>query len=169
MFEKLKIFFSKSVKTSKEVDTTMNELKNTVEKFICKYEGNTNECSLIKELKSKQAMKKTIEDCIKSYDNHSNTNVENIWRFLATLEKNGFRMNSDAHSYNSSDINEMFIHEGTYRLEHALNYFSLTDIDNIANELKALKQNTIIVREKKAVLKALEDDIADIKNKLGIE
>lgn len=175
MFEKIKELFNKSTKEAKKLDTAMKELKSVHEQSICEFESNTNDCSLVQQLKEKQTMKRIVDADIKAYNNHSNATIQKFWHFLITLEKNGFKMNSNSNSYRmfpvqeKSDIRDIFIIEGTYRLERVLDSFTLDDINDIFNELMALKQKTIVIEEKQAVSKALVKDIDDIKTKLGIE
>lgn len=174
MFEKIKELFNKPIKEANELDTAMKELKNVSEQSICEFESNTNDCSLVQQLKEKQAIKRIVDADIKAYNTHNYSSVQKFRHFLLALEENGFRMNNvyvtkQFDALKNSEINNMFLREGTRRLEYVLDSFSLDDIDNIANELKALKQKIIIVEEKKATSNVLANDIANIKAKLGID
>ena len=170
MFNKIKSWIANCIKTSNELDKSTNELNNVSEQNICKFESDTSDCSLIQELKSKQEIKKIVDDDIKEYDSHGNDNIQKFLNFLITMENSGFRMNVSSRIWSDvSDIRDMFNREGTFRLEVVLDSFSLDDIDDIANEIKALKQKMIIVKEKRAYSNALAKDISDIKVKLGID
>ena len=54
-------------------------------------------------------------------------------------------------------------------LGHTINEYSAADIWRITEELKTYRNKEEIICEKQRALKAVEDDIANIKFKLGIE
>ena len=58
MFDKIRNWII-NIKRADELDTTISELSS--EKNICKFESDTSDCSLVQELKSKQAMKKIVD------------------------------------------------------------------------------------------------------------
>ena len=157
----------------------INLLKNIFKKVqksdsasqgICKYESATNDCSLIQQLKEKQAEARVIESEIKSYDKDDLSIISHVIDFLRTLEQYGFRMNDFKAFGYSEDVDRMFVHYNEVSiLERALYNMSTSDIDSIANELKSLKQKTVTLEEKNSALEAVNKDIANIKTRLGIE
>ena len=145
-----------------------NWLKNLAKKqTTCIYESDTNDCSLIQQLKEKQEIKKVIKNDIESYIKYDPSTVSYIRKFLLALEKQGFLM---GFHYGDSKIDSTFNGlNGVKKVAGALDDISIDDIDNMINELKNLKQRVVTLSEKISALKAIDDDIINIKRKLEIE
>lgn len=171
-FNWLDNWLKQTIKDAQEIDKAIKAEDNNLEQnvCVCKYESNTSDCSLVQQLKEKQANKKAVDNDIKSYEKYDLSIVQYVRKFLTTLEEHNFCMDKHYRFSGEGAVDFMFNNFcGVGRLEEALYYISNDDIDNMAKELKSLKQRTIIINELKSVSKALENDIADIKEKLGIE
>lgn len=176
-------WFKKCIKEALEIDKTMNKIYYGKTENICRYESNTNDCDLVQQLKEKQSALRIIEKDIKTYREYNLSIVQYTKSFLKSLESCGFKMDRYygespymfcASSYREenkhSAVDDMFeSFYGVQILETALYDISLKDIDNVYNELKAIKQRYMILEEKEIAAKALRQDIKNIKTKLGIE
>ena len=126
----------------------------------CAYENNEH-CSLVIQLHNKQELKKEIKSQIDHLNKDGRESLSYFIKFLREAEKNGFRMHpmdDCARSYYNIS-----------RLEYTINEHSSADIWRITEELKTYRNKADIISEKQRALKAVEDDISDIKSKLGIE
>lgn len=142
---------------NKNIDDSESHLENVLE-YQC------NDCNLVQILKDKQAVRKEIYKDIESYNNKKNiASMPNTIKLCISMEKHGFIMDKYLSPTKKNYKDNITI------LEEVLKLFSFDDIDNVAKELKGLKQRGIIINEKKMELDALDQDIVDIKMKLGIE
>lgn len=170
-------WFKKCIKEAQKLDKAINE---TYRGNACKHESDTNDCNLVQQLKEKQSALRIIENDIKAYSEYDLSIVQHTKSFLKSLESCGFKMDKYygespyvfcASSCNKcSAVDNMFKgFYGVQRLEKALCDVSLEEIDNVYNELKAIKQKRMVLEEKEAAAKAIRQDIVNIKMKLGIE
>lgn len=162
-------FIKRCIKESQELDNVVKGVQNA-----CQYESSTSDCNLVQQLKEKQAAKKVIDDEIKAYEQYDLSIVYYVKKFFKILEQCGFQMDKTHHysgRYNTDGyVDFMFSNYfGISILDKALYYMSEYDIDNFSNELKAFKQRSMIIEERKTISNTLAKDIADIKTKLGIE
>ena len=171
-------WFKKCIKESQKLDKAMNNIYRGKIENVCRHESDTNDCNLVQQLKEKQSALRTIENDIKAYSTYDLSIVQQTKSFLQSLESCGLKMDKyyrqslywfDKEKDDCGAVGYMFEHYGAPIIEKALYDFSLEDIDNIFNELKSLKQKTMILEEKEAAASALRQDIANIKMKLGIE
>lgn len=153
-------------------------------KRVCDFESSTNDCSLVQQLKDKQAKKREIDASIKSYDDHSGVNVEKFLALLLRMEEGGFQMgwvsshypswtlghetlsDENKRSWIARSFNDLF---GVCRLETILDEMSNEDVIAIGEELKALKRRADIVCDLRRQSDSLSVEIATIKIQLGIE
>lgn len=169
-------WIKRCIKEAQKLDNAMNE---TYRGNACKHESDTNDCNLVQQLKEKQSALRIIENDIKAYSKYDLSIAQHTKSFLKSLESHGFKMDKYYKSllwsyYEEKDdcgaVYNMFKEGyGVQILERALCDVSFKDIDNIFNELKAIKQRCVILEEKEAAAKALRQDIKNIKTKLGIE
>ena len=132
---------------------------------ICKYESSTGDCSLIQQLKEKQAAKKKIDEDIKAYESNSPLIAQSIRKFFIALEKRGLEMD---HYYHRVD--KMFDHHyATCIVANALYDLSLEDVESLISEIQSIKQKAVVLEEKRLKSQVLGQNIADIKERLGIE
>lgn len=151
MFKRL---FKRNVKSNTE---------HTKETTIpCTCEGSNEHCDLVLQLREKQALRKEIEDKINAF-NKDDSELINLVTFLQALESKGFTMEKYGWNAYGYDERNMRI------LKHVIDEYSSANIFRITEELKSYKNNTYVVAEMERALKAVEDDIKDIKSKLGIE
>ena len=125
----------------------------------CVYGGNSEHCDLIVKLREYQSLRTEIKNQIDYLSKEGFESLNHFFGFLEKLETNGFRMNGDC-TRNCHN---------TCVLEHTINEYSSADMWRITEELKTYRNKKDIICEKQRALKAVEDDIANIKFKLGIE
>lgn len=127
----------------------------------CACKGNNENCDLVLSLREKQKLSKQIKDEIEFFNKDSQSTLNVIVDFLNTLDKCGYS------SYNS------VYHIKEYKMtivERAIDqYLSFDDIDNMVKKLSTYKTSMCMIAEKQKELKVVEDEIKDIKSKLGIE
>ena len=153
MFER---FFSKP----KEPDRPM----------ICQFESDNNDCSLIQQLKEKQAELKEVNLKIDQLSKHSGDVLCIFVKLFDALEDCGLEMNSYQIRYSTySSIRDELSRYGTIKIEKAIDCLSIEDIDDISNELKTLKERINNMENLKSQRAQLNNEITEIKNKLGIE
>ena len=152
MFKNL---FNKNTKSTEDI-------KEIVVPCYCDA-GNDN-CDLVLKLREKQALKKEIEDKINTF-NKDNSELINFFKFLKALDNKGFAMEKGLYGYDVYGYSK----RNMSILKYVIDECSSTDIFRITEELKTYKTNTYVIAEMKRTLKATEDDIKNIKSKLGIE
>ncbi len=157
MFKWLK----KCVEESQNFDTAMSKATQNT----CKHESDTGDCSLIQQLKEKQAIERMIKNDIKELEKDDISTIKCTYNLLHSLYHFLFYRIPCRENF------EMFCNNFAVvrMVESSLHDVSIKDIDNIANELKTLKQRTSILAEKRSALKVIQADINDIKSRLGIE
>lgn len=129
----------------------------------CACDGNNEHCDLILKLREKQLLRKEIKSKIDALNKDSHELIFNFIGLLKTLENKGFIMGDNTYKYTGySDRNACI-------LERVIDEYSSADIFRITEELRTYKNKTNILCEKQRALKAVEDDINNIKSKLGIE
>lgn len=132
---------------------------NTKEVVIpCACDRENEHCDLILKLREKQLLRKDIENKIDALNRDGNELL-----FNKTLENEGFIMDKD--TYKSIAYNE----RSAYILKYVIDKCSSADIFRITEELRTYRNKADIISEKQRALKAVEDDIKNIKSKLGIE
>lgn len=126
----------------------------------CACDGDNEHCDLIVKLRKYQDFKKEIKNQIDCLSSDSHKSLDYFVQFLRKLESNGFRMNG-------SDIVDCCHNRCV--LGHTINEYSSADIWRITEELKTYRNKEDIISEKQKALKVVENDILNIKAKLGIE
>lgn len=125
----------------------------------CVYGGDSEHCDLIVKLREYQSLRTEIKNQIDYISKGSYESLNHFISFLEKLETNGFRMNGNC-AINCHNI---------CMLERTINEHSSADMWRITEELKTYRNKKDIICEKQRALKAVEDDISNIKAKLGIE
>lgn len=136
-----------------------DEIKEVV--IPCYCDGGNEQCDLILQLRNLQDLREKIKNEIQTLDKDSFELLTNFTNFLYELEKRGMSMGSSSR-YMTSERNVGIV-------KWVIGEYSSADIFRITEELKTYKNKDDIICEKQRVLKAVEDDIKDIKSKLGIE
>lgn len=150
MFKNL---FKKSEKPTEEVKEVVTP---------CTCEGDNEHCDLISQLRVKQELRKKIKDEIETLDRNSNELIYNFISLLKKFETNGLCMDTRySHLFNDRNV-EIIKYVISYQC-------SSGDIFRITEELKTYKNRDDIICDKQRALSVVEDDIKDIKSKLGIE
>lgn len=157
--------FKRCVNDVLYLDTALNEVYEK-QQNTCKYESSTSDCSLVQQLKEKQAAKKEIDNYIKAYENNSPSTTQYLRKFfLMLLESNGFEMD-----YYYRRAERMFEYNyANIIFERAIHDLSVDDVNNLTSEIISLKQKACILTAKREESNILNKEIADIKEKLGIE
>lgn len=129
--------------------------KNTVP---CACEGNSEHCDLIIQLREKQAVSKGIKDEIETLNKNRQKSLNDFVDFLKVIDSVCTYRECRWDDYFREDI-----------LEQVINKDSFANIIKVIDALSTYKNNMCLIAEKQKVLKAVEDDIKEIKSKLGIE
>lgn len=149
MFKKL---FKKNTKSTEIIKEVV---------MPCSCNRNNEHCDLVLKLRECQDLKNKIKNEITTLSENSRELISKFIYFLKALEESGLRMGS----YDKWMFNEHSIRI----VEYTLHEYSSADIFRITEELRTYKSKEDIISEKRRALKAVEDDIKNIKSKLGIE
>lgn len=160
----LKRMFQRASETAQDFDVA-----------ICEFMGTSESCSLVQQLKDKQAEKREIDNKIKAFEQSEPVVLEKFIELLLRLEKANFEMGMDYRLYHkpgvySSRIKNTF--NGCYgiqRFEGVIDQVSDTDIDTIYTELNAVKNRASVLSGLRKQSLALAGEIEKIKDQLGIE
>ncbi len=157
----LKQFFGMAVQEAQEFDSVMAS---------CRFESSNNDCSLVQQLKQKQAEKREVDAKIKDFETSQPAMVLRFKSFLMEMERQGFEMGCHHRLEFGSCIYYHFQHRcGTGKLEDMLGGMPDAELNMMFEELKALKHRAKIVGELQSQAQQLSDEISELKTKLGIE
>ncbi len=141
----------------------------------CQFESSNKDCSLIQQLKDKQAKKREVDAKIASFEKHEPVVLEKFMEFLLKLEQNWFEMGMDYRSYHkpgayNSKIKDTFGRcNGVERFEAVIDQTTIADIDAIHDELRTIKSRVNVLSELHQQSKSLGNEIKGLKDQLGIE
>ena len=160
IFDKL---FGKSEESG--VYTFRNNKSDDKPADVCKFESDTDDCSLISQIREKQRQCDKLRAEIKSLESNKQEYTQYTFKFLVNLSNDGI---------NFEHIRGEYV---TYferdRLYYALIYALKEMPDEIFNifikELISLRYRTDIISNKKEELRNLGNEIAAIKQQLGIK
>lgn len=161
-----KRFLCESVEQVQQLDEAMAS---------CQFESTSNDCSLIQQLKDRQAQKKEVDAKIKAFTSDEPIVMENFVEPLMQMERNHFQMGMEYRSYHmpgayNSKLKDSFYHHyGTERFKVIISQMPESTIDAIHNELKSMKNWVTILGDLQQQRDALEKEIEQIKAQLGIE
>ena len=138
---------------------------------VCQFTVDVGDCSLIQQLKQKQAEKRELDAKVKSFESARLEHVTHFMTFLIEMERLGFEMKRDSsRSFYSSSIYHYFQHRGgVTRLEDILCGTTDNELNLMFEELRNLRNKVAIISELRAKSSQLYDEIAELKTKLGIE
>ena len=162
----LKRFFGEAVEKAQEVDAAI---------ATCQFESSNKECSLVQQLKDKQAEKKAVDAEIESFTSDEPVAMEKFMDLLLQMERHHFEMGMDYRSYHMPDVynskikGSFYHHYGTARFIEIIALMTEEDIDAIHNELKSMKNCVSILNKLNQWRDTLEKEIEEIKAQLGIE
>ena len=142
----------------KSTESTINTKKVIIP---CACDGENEHCDLISQLRKHQDLKNNIQNEIQALDNEGHGLLDNFLSLLTSFERNGLYMGK----YDGW----MAYDRSVEIVKNTINQHSSADIFRRAEELKTYRHKTDIINEKKRALKVVEDDIKNIKSKLGIE
>lgn len=158
----LKQFFGRAVQEAQEFDAVMAS---------CQFESSNNDCSLVQQLKQKQAEKREMDAKIKDFETSQPANVLRFMSFLMEMERHGFEMGCHHHhlEYGSYIYNHFKHRYGVGKLEDVLGGMSDTELNMMFEELKALKHRAKTVGGLRSQANQLSNEIDELKTRLGIE
>ena len=143
--------FGKLLKNKTSTDTTVQ----------CVCDGGNEHCDLILQLREHQDLRNKIKNEIEMLNKSSYELLSNFTNFLKTMTEHGARIDGFHNDY--------FIQRNMLAIERTIYNCSSSDILIMTEELKRYKNKYDIICEKQRELKAVEDNIKEIKSKLGIE
>lgn len=137
----------------------------------CQFESGNNDCTLVQQLKQKQSEKRELDAKIRSFEEARLENVTHFVTFLIEMERHGFEMELDyRRSYYHSTIYHFFQYRGgTAKLEDLLSGTTDNELNLIFEELRNLRDKAKIISELRSKSCQLDDEISELKTKLGIE
>ena len=150
----------------------------TVQDFdtaICGFMSTNESCSLVQQLKDKQAEKREIDNKIKAFEQSEPVVLEKFIELLLRLEKANFEMKADYRSYHKPGVYNSRVKDtfngyyGVQRFEGVIDQMPDTDIDTIYTELKAVKNRASVLSGLRQQSLALAEEIEKVKDQLGIE
>ena len=142
----------------KSVESTTN-IKEAIVPCVCN--GDNEHCDLVLKLRKCQDLKKAISQEIEILNKDNHELLNHFIDFLYEFSKRGLPLDSFSPRLTSE--------RNIGIIEWTLHEHSSADIFRITEELKTYKNKDDIICEKQRTLKAVEDDIKNIKAKLGIE
>jgi hypothetical protein len=138
----------------------------------CKHVGSSGDCNLIQKLKELQAEKKEVDQQIVAYEKCDCSIITKFVDFMVALHEDSTALPYyDWHrsgSY-STRIRDYYNYRNARILERPLSKFTMSDIEEICNELKLVKKRTEVLCEKRELSQKLATQIKEIKDTLGIE
>lgn len=141
---------------------------------VCNNFSSNGDCNLIQKLKELQIKKRDVDSKIKSYSNNGEVNLLTFIELLSDMEFYGFEMRREYRSYHNPGCYNSWIKRtfsdfyGVGRFEKIMEQMTDADIDKIHEELKSFKHRTVILGELQQQSSALEAEIKEIKDALGI-
>lgn len=160
----IKRMFQRELETVQDFDTA-----------ICGFMSTNESCSLVQQLKDKQAEKREIDNKIKAFEQSEPVVLEKFIELLLRLEKAGFEMRMDYRPYHklgvyNSKIKDTFNgYYGIQQFEGVIDQVPDTDIDAICIELKAVKNRVSVLIGLRQQSSVLAEEVKRIKDQLGIE
>ena len=141
----------------------VKSIPDTQKKIVtpCACEGNNEHCDLVLQLRKLQDRRKEIKNEIEALNKNDHELIINFINFLCKLEDRCLFIDYvGRHITSERNVNI---------IKETIGECSSADIFRIAEELKTFKNKDDIICEKRRALKAVENNIKDIKIKLGIE
>ena len=127
----------------------------------CVCGGDSERCDLIIQLRKCQDLRKEIKGQIEALNKDGCELLANFMDFLKRVGVHGARIDGFHDNY--------FVDRNMKAIERTICDCSYGYIFRMTEELKTYRNKADIISEKQRALKAVEDDISDIKFKLGIE
>ena len=129
--------------------------KDNKDKTKCLCSNGTEHCDLILELRNLQEKANKQRALIEYYNNSRETSLDNIRKLIQKL-------NERARFNYAGDISSLDI------IDVICNYSS-ESIKEICHSIQSIKTYSYEVSNAKCILDSLNEDIQNVKNKLGIE
>lgn len=129
--------------------------KDNKDKAKCLCSNGTEYCDLILELRNLQEKANKQRALIEYYNNSKKTSLDNILRFIQKLkERAKFNYAGDISSLDIIDV---------------ICSCSAESIEVICHSIQSIKTYSYEVSNAECILDSLNEDIQNVKNKLGIE
>ena len=142
---------------------------DTTGKEVCQFTIEDGECSLVQQLKQKQAEKRELDTRIKNFEEPVEPYLRMFTMFLGSMENCGFEMNTGYRSLKSSIRRELSTVYGLCKLQGIIGRMTDTQLEDMFQELREIKYKERIVSNLKQQSASLGGEIAELKTKLGIE
>lgn len=156
----LKQFFGKAVQEAQEFDAVMAS---------CQFESSNNDCSLVQQLKQKQAEKRELDAKIKSLREPAGLCLEKFIIFLVSMESRGFEMTRGYHWPKSTIRRELSSEYGLCRFQDVVGRMTDNQLEGMFQELRDIKHKDGIISDLQQRSVLLGGEIDELKVKLGIE
>lgn len=159
----------------KRIFQRASETAQDFDSAVCEFMGTNESCSLMQQLRDKQAEKREIDNKIKSFEQSEPVVLEKFIDLLLRLEKASFEMGVDYQSYHKPGVYNSRIKDtfngyyGIQRFEGVIDQVPDTDIDAIYIELKAVKNRASVLSGFRQQSSVLAEEIEKVKDQLGIE
>lgn len=162
IFDKL---FGKS--ESGSVYTYRNNESDDKPAEVCKFESDTEDCSLISQLREKQRQHDILKSIINNLEKNKQECIQCTYHFLESLGNDGIDFTPKyigRARIPYCDWNRLYC-----SVTYVLRQMSDDMLNKFINELKTLKYKDDVVSKKRSELENLENEIAAIKQQLGIK
>lgn len=160
----IKRIFQRAAETARNFDSA-----------VCEFMGTNESCSLVQQLKDKQAEKREIDNKVKAFEQGEPVALDKFIELLLRLEKASFEMGMDYRPYHKPGVYNSRIKDtfngyyGIQRFEGIIDQVPDTDIDAIYIELKAMKNRASVLSGLRQQSSVLAEEIEKVKDQLGIE
>ena len=155
----LKQFFGSSNPTPSEVAV----------REVCQFTIEDGECSLVQQLKQKQAEKRELDAKIKSLKEPAGLCLEKFIMFLGSMENCGFEMNRSYRWPKSTIRRELSTEYGLRKFQDIVGRMTDNQLEGMFQELRDIKHKDGIISNLYQQSVLLAGEIDELKAKLGIE
>lgn len=135
----------------------------------CQFESSNNDCSLVQQLKQKQAEKRELDEKIKSLVEPAGLCLEKFIMFLGSMENCGFGMNKGYHGLRSTIRRELSTEYGLRKFQDIVGRMTDNQLEGMFQELRTIKHKDGIISNLRQQSILLSGEIDELKAKLGIE
>lgn len=142
---------------------------DTTGKEVCQFTIEDGECSLVQQLKQKQAEKRELDEKIKSLVEPAGLCLEKFIMFLGSMENCGFEMNKGYHGFRSTIRRELSTEYGLRKFQDIVGRMTDNQLEGMFQELRTIKHKDGIISNLRQQSILLSGEIDELKAKLGIE
>lgn len=136
---------------------------------VCQFTIEDGECSLVQQLKQKQAEKRELDAKIKSLREPAGLRLGKFIIFLVSMESRGFEMTRGYHWPKSTIRRELSSEYGLCKFQDIVGRMTDDQLEGMFQELRDIKHKDGIISDLQQRAVLLGEEIAELKTKLGIE